>query len=420
MTKKREIKGFWWSPSNPETRWFGVLTFEKGDGPTLEICTERRSLLEDIRPLGRVIHGQDEHCKPVTLLFVGSSGDAISGALVTRTFDAGYALLGIALPDAANFVAHTLRFQTQHLYGWLGITGFDKSQPNTFKDHVIRHHRPEDQCFTISPDLELALHSTVETGADFQERKIKENAAVSFRSKSDLSLNRCFELVNAIRLLVHLASLKRIFPVWMTASQNGHGNQVGDRSIDQDIEIWSSVLREPKSEIPISDSWVFQFSDVAGNFTEFMRRWLDYTERFEEALKCYSCTVYHRLPDALHHLNLTQALEAYHGVRFASHHKQEFKAKIEELADLHAGSLSGLVDSPADFAERVLRTRNYYTHHNPKWLETGKVAKKAELWRVNEKLKLLFQICVLTDNGIPADRFSRLRRQIATEVIDYV
>jgi hypothetical protein len=47
------------------------------------------------------------------------------------------------------------------------------------------------------------------------------------------------------------------------------------------------------------------------------------------------------------------------------------------------------------------------------------VAEKADLWRMNEKLKLLFQMCVLTDLGIPADRFSRLRRQLATEFIDY-
>jgi uncharacterized protein YeaO (DUF488 family) len=205
----------------------------------------------------------------------------------------------------------------------------------------------------------------------------------------------------------------------MTAYQNGHGYQVGDRWIDRDIEIWCSGLRKAKSEIPISDCWVFRFDDVRSTFEVFIRKWLEYVERFDEALSCYSCTVYHSLTDVLHHLNLTQALEAYHGVRFASHDERGFEAKIKQLASLHMGALDGLVDDPADFASRVLCTRNYYTHHNPKWLELGKVAKKAELWRMNEKLKLLFQMCVLTDNGIPADRFSRLRRQLATEIIDF-
>jgi hypothetical protein len=34
-------------------------------------------------------------------------------------------------------------------------------------------------------------------------------------------------------------------------------------------------------------------------------------------------------------------------------------------------------------------------------------------------LRLLFQMCVLTDLGIPSDRFPRLRRQLASEIIDY-
>jgi hypothetical protein len=68
----------------------------------------------------------------------------------------------------------------------------------------------------------------------------------------------------------------------------------------------------------------------------------------------------------------------------------------------------------------VLCTRNHYTHHNPKWKATGKVAERAELVRLNEKLRLLFQMCVLTDLQIPDDRFPRLRRQLATEIIDYI
>jgi hypothetical protein len=47
------------------------------------------------------------------------------------------------------------------------------------------------------------------------------------------------------------------------------------------------------------------------------------------------------------------------------------------------------------------------------------VAKKAALIRLNEKLELLFQMCVLADIGIPADRLPNLRRQLATEIVDF-
>jgi hypothetical protein len=53
-------------------------------------------------------------------------------------------------------------------------------------------------------------------------------------------------------------------------------------------------------------------------------------------------------------------------------------------------------------------------------MQTGNVAERADLIRLNEKLRLIFQMCVLTDLGIPAARFNRLRRQLASEIIEYL
>jgi hypothetical protein len=267
--------------------------------------------------------------------------------------------------------------------------------------------------------LELGVHGTFETHDGFQERRVREDAALTFRSKAGFSLGHCNELVSAVRLLLHLAVLKKAYPVWMTAYQNGHGYKLGDRWIDQDIEIWSSILREAKSELPIPDHWVFRFDDVRSNFAGFVRKWLDYTEKFAEALNCYSSTVYHPLTAQLAHLSLAQALEAYHDIKFQSHEQRGLRSKIKDLLTPHASSLSDLVANQDTFAAEVAKTRNYYTHHNPDDLASGAVAKRAELVRMNEKLKLLFQMCVLTDLGIPADRFNRLRRQLATEIMDY-
>jgi hypothetical protein len=419
VNPKRQIKSFWWATDQPVTRWFGTLTLELDQTPELELIVERNSPADNARPLGRVIHGKDEHGVPITLLFVSSSGDSITGAVLKRTLHAGYALVGIALPDADSFAVNSLRFQVQHLYGWLGRSGFKRDAEENGYTFAVHFQRQEDEWFSIAPCLELGVHNTFETHNGFQERRIREDAALTFRSTEGFSLARCWELLNAVRTLIHFASLNKVYPIWMTAYKNGHGYQIGDRWIDQDIEIATSDLREAKSEYPISDRWLFQFDDVRSDFAGFIHRWLDYTQKFAESLDCYSSTIYNSLTAELAHLSLTQALEAYHGIQFSSHHEHKFQAKIEELGNLHASSLKGLVDDVRDFAERVLCTRNYYTHHNPKWLATGKVAERAELIRLNEKLRLLFQMCVLTDLGVPADRFSRLRRQLATEIINY-
>lgn len=419
MSAKREIKSFWWSPAHPDKKWFGTLTLGPDESPELELISERQNPADRAVMMGSVIHGRDEHGKPITLLFAGSSGDHFSNAVVKRKFSAGYAMIGIELSDADSFVANSLRFQIQHLYGWLGRSGFKRNTEEKHREFIVSFEQQPDEWFSILPDLELAIHNTFETKGGFQERGISEDAALTFRTKEGFSLKRCSDLISAMRTLLHFAVMKRVYPVWITAYKNGHGSEVDGQWFDDDIDIQSSILREPKSEIPIPHYWIFRFDDIRQDFGGFIREWLEYVQKFAEPLNCYSSTIYHPLTAELSHLSLTQALEAYHGIRFSSHHKHEFKGKIEELSNLHAISLKGLVDDIPDFSERVLCTRNHYTHHNPKWLATGKVAQKAELTRLNEKLRLLFQMCILSDLKIPIDRFSRLRRQLAIEIIDY-
>jgi len=130
--------------------------------------------------------------------------------------------------------------------------------------------------------------------------------------------------------------------------------------------------------------------------------------------------VYHQLTTPVKHLCLTQALDAYHGVRFSSHGQRDFKAKVMELCKLNEKAMSELVDDVTGFAGQVRDTRNYLTHHNPDDLANREVVQgSAELIRLNEKLTILFQACVLTDIGVPAERLARLHRQLADSIIEY-
>lgn len=417
MSEKREIKGFWWTPEKPEHRIFGVLTLETGEGAILETFVEGGFFAKAFDPDKQIIHGQDEQAKPVTLLFVGPGQRTITGGLMRKNFHPIYVIFGIALPDVGSFVANELQLWIQHLHGWVGTTGFFENSQQSEEMRIL-YKRPEDVYYRINDDLEVGIGISTNFQTSYWERSIKEEAWISFRSKAGLSFHTSLKLLNAIRMLLHFAILKRVYPVEISVEKNGHGYSVGDRWIKQAIAVWGSVLREPKSERPIDEAWIFRVKDFGDGLATSFKFWLDYVERYDEALNCYSSTVYHSLTDPLTHLSLTQALDAYHGVKFQSHSNQDFKGKIQELIAPHTTSLRGLVDDVSAFVEQVHATRNFYTHHNPKWKETGKVAEKVDLYRLNEKLRLLFQMCVLTDLQIPADRFLGLRRQIATHIIN--
>ncbi|MEI7901780.1 MAG: HEPN domain-containing protein [bacterium] len=143
------------------------------------------------------------------------------------------------------------------------------------------------------------------------------------------------------------------------------------------------------------------------------RRWFGVLKQTEKAIElvCHS--------DHGEEGVLAQALDAYHGVRFNSHKDRDFQKKIAYLLKLNDGVMSGLVSDIAVFAEQVLATRNYYTHHNPKCLLDGKVAQGRDLMRMNEKLRILLQSCVICDIGLPVERCAVLRHQIASEIVMY-
>ncbi len=242
---------------------------------------------------------------------------------------------------------------------------------------------------------------------------------LAFESKQGLDLSRCKDLLNTVRHLLHFAVLEPVYPLNITVARTDYGDTYDGRFIPREIELWNSIIRERVESEFLDERWVFQFRDMQADFGNFMTRWLDYVKKFDEALGCYFMTVYHRPPHAVAHLSLTQAFEAYHGIKYVSHKEQDFADKIKELTEANKAYLKGLVDDPGDFSQTVLHNRNYYTHHNPKWKKDGRVVSGSDLYRLNEKLRLLFQLCVLTDIGIPTDRFMRLRRQLAAQIIDF-
>jgi hypothetical protein len=366
------------------------------------------------------IHGHDEQGKPVTILYPGPPMTSGSFALARQQFHAGYAILGLELPDSNAFNVNSLTFRLQHLYEWSGITGFQRggfAQPSP--DFNIHYSPPKEQVFTIDDNLTIELQTECSFSDATGEQKVHEDLVITFKSKAGINLSRYYDLLNAVRDLLHFAILSRVYPLEITAQKSGYGDSIGTRFIHRHIEVWSSIIRERvKSEID-RQRWVFQFSDLQPRFTEFFAKWLKFLEDYQEAIRCYSTTVYHSLPSEVAHLCLTQALEAYHGIQNASHYNRDFCGKIQDLAERYKQHLQGLVDNAQNFAEQVRDNRNYYTHHNPDNLKAGRVVSGPLLIQLNEKLKLIFQMCVLTEMEIPPDRFGRLRRQLANTIIDY-
>lgn len=415
-----QILGYWWFPETPNERWVGTLFLNDNDSPRLKIIVPRAWHDFD-KVVPSVIHGYNRDGNPITILFPGRAGGQFGPAISEIEFHGGYAVLGLEVPSSQDFNVSTLMLRMQHLYEWCGISGIQSERNGTVHNFELRYSYPETLSYRLNDHITLELHAAYSFHDGVTRKELEEDLTAAFVSEKGFNLKDLSDLVDAWRHLLHFALLKEVYPTRITAWKDGYGRKLqGDVFAHHDIQLWSSIIRERVKSEFLAQRWIFKFSDVKADFGTFMSKWIAYTKTYEEALDCYFMTIYHRPPDSVEHLSLTQALEAYHGMKFSSHKKQDFEDKIRELATRFQTNLLGLVDDPADFAKTVLHNRHYYTHHNPKWKEDGRVVSDKRLFQLNEKLKLIFQMCVLADMGIPEDRFVRLRRQLATHIVDYI
>src|ERR1017187_9279558 len=422
MSEKRDIAGLWWLPTNPDERWAGTLTLECDEDPKLIVNSQKSAF----QGLGKelvappAIVGHDQNGKLISLLFPSWPRTHGGMALSQIEFEAHYAILGLELSHHDDFKVNELTFQMQHLLAWIESSGFLKNEQTPNEDFIIRYKSPDDLSFIINSDLSIKFHLGFLFNNGRHEKKLEEKMRVTFVCKEGIKFSQCKDLMGTFRQLLHLATLEKIYPLEITVRKEGHGFVHEDKFYPQDIELWNSIIREDVESDLRPDKWIFRFADVQSRFSDFFSNWLKFTNDFEEALNSYSTTIYHSLPSPIAHICLTQALEAYHGVKFASHGQTNFCGKIQELAEKYKDHLKGLVDDVPEFSKIVRDNRHYYTHHNPEDLKAGRVVSGTPLFRLNEKLKLIFQMCVLTEMGIPADRFVRLRRQLATYSMDFV
>lgn len=418
MSERRDIPGLWWIPSNPERKWIGKLAVAPNKSPRLRITIPEGHFAK-VPELPELLHGCDQHGKPITLLHVGVGNKSMSGAMTRIKCSAGYALIGIAVSSPQELRAHTLFLRTQYLFDWIARTGF-KNESTVQYESKIHHVLPDLLTFDVSPDLKLKIIASSHSQSVHRMRSVSENASIRFESLPGLSITECNELATAVRHLLHFAILRPVYTISLSCRVNGHGTDCGDNYFPHDIDIASGGLHEEAKSEPDSGRWLFQFADVEADFGAFFQRWLSFVREFDEAMGCYCTTVYHSLPDTVEHLCLTQALEAYHAIKHQSHKSRDFPEKIREIVEAHQKIFPNEFPDAGDFVATVHHNRNYYTHHNPKWKNEGRVVERGELFRLNLKLRLLFQACVLTELGIPSDRFRRLRRQLDVHLIEYI
>ncbi len=422
MNQDKILQGFWWRPEVPEKTWYGVLDHSDDKLIELTCYSDSGTIALVSEPTGGVIHGRDVKGRPVTLLVANIASSQGGGAASTLVrHHAGYALIGSHVQSRTSFRAGSVFLGIQCLYGWLGMSGFGTRKvgaPGTSSrfSQTIAYDLPQEQRHEYSPGEEIAFGMNAKSQAKRHTASIEEQAYVSFTSSKGLTVDDAWNLSTTVRHLIHLSVLRPVF----ASSMFLHDVQC-ESCTDQakEVEVWSMNFRPDDPSTHTRLDWVFTYGDHADGFGAFFSKWLDIRSRYGEAMGCYTSTVYAKMPIQVEHLCLTQALDAFHSWRHDSFRNHNFRDKLQDLCRDNRTALAGLVDDVDTFATTVQGTRNWYTHHNPKWLIDGKEIESSDLIRLNEKLAVLFRSCILQELGIPEDRLRRLQRRLAASIIKY-
>jgi hypothetical protein len=187
---------------------------------------------------------------------------------------------------------------------------------------------------------------------------------------------------------------------------------------------------------------LFTYADLSENLDSYLQRWFDSAEQIQPVHDLYfgvsssqnvylvhaflsivqAVEIYHKRSNARYELsepdltNLKEDILANPHNRIGADPRSKMYTKkhlnrkdprliirILELTRPYTDVLYPFIQMPVDFAFQVVKTRNHYTHNSAIDDDT---AKGDELYKLTEKLKLLMQICLLSELGFGVDKIS--------------
>ena len=408
-----EHMGYWWSSDDPESSSFGgKLTFDPETGGVLELLgrfgtTSQRSANKHNQ--FELIHGHDpESGNSFTLQYCHEafirpslSGNPYRAVSKLRIYYIYKYQANEHFDTSADLVFNQLTVSFTHLNAWM-------SQFNW--EHVGRQieYIPPDPITISWDDADIVLHSQV---SDFDpipaEISWKEQyffTIIPKQARSILEYDKTF--VYPLRSFLTLATGIACQPLKITGMRSEPPKKT---YISNAIAGYSDVQRDWNKLYTF-----FSFPDVKAEFSDYLKSWLDFSQKVRLAFDLYFSLHYEGSMDASRYfLFMTQALEIYHREMLDENvdkQKMYFKERILEICDsveAHYSNLfNHLFSCKKTFAENLRVTRNYFAHGRKK--EDEEPVSGMALHDYIRIMQILFQVRLLIDMEFPTKQIDKL------------
>jgi hypothetical protein len=459
MMKEFTVTGLWRFP-NGRKKWAGTLSYSPLTGAALELVGSAKEIddlsgsimTQDPAGYQDIILGQSPARSAYEFLLTlsGCYGKwpvyrpSYKGSLRLH-FYVKTVIVGKHFTSRKKLEFKKVLVDFTHLFEWVNISGvksgIDVREKLDEVDALIEYKRPAPIPVSVG-DYKISLYferePRWETWLDAKEEScIKQRvyAMIDFNKKQ--SLETLEEVCYHFRNFLSLGVSQPVYPQEIKIRLDG-------RSGPQDIEFFVVCPNYVSKQKRLAyHEMLFSYADISARYEYYLYNWVDNSDRLKPVYDLFFGVSHNPSAYLIQtFLSYAQALETYHrrlaekkyqftddakktiiqdvlnrsGSKYKVSDLQNRKEpsllmRILELLKIHEDVCHPIIEYGRhfEFAEFIKDKRNYYTHLNPK--KDSSAPARLELWKANERMRFLLQVCLLFELGLNEDQIKKFSRR---------
>jgi hypothetical protein len=413
-----ESQGYWWLPERPDSKVAGHLSRKNQEirlellGDLMQLSFEERGIVKQ-PPRPPFILGNVEGLGYCTLYKTTEVGSTLrtSGFVATR-FTAQMLLTGAHASSEDDLSFATVSASYTNIEEWMCWHPFRRAMPQ-FANDVVQAEASY-RSFPVTrfelPTLNAAvsLEPLFSSAGSVRSLNWEHTASLQIELTGDRSLQRYLALMSDCRNLLTLFVGQPIWAKTIVAEGDEIEMAAGYRTRPQ-VRLYFSQGRDAKPEEVSFADMLVTYPALHDRFGAVLSSWLTKAAELRTVTDLYFATIYHKATFLrFQFLSLAQALECYARLRHDPNERESDLKKLLEpvLASLSADAVKLVTSDQDRFLNHLRTTRNYFTHYLRKYELDA--LQDVELFKFNERLRLLLTILLLKEAGLDEPLVVRL------------
>jgi hypothetical protein len=454
--------GEWWLPNNPEVVVAGKLSFSPNSGAKLELLGsfydspfEETGKVKDLPSADKILLSEESRIteetptfdlktpeEPIILGFLEKNNEKITlykclGSIKTLqlieranfVFEATYVFREIHFETEQEIKFNSISIRYHNFEEWVGKSGVEAMWSREENKIWISYQPPSNIPIGKFEEIDLSISfSQIYINPSFEryfrttsyKRSIEQKTFFTLNNPQKQSIDKCFEKIIYFRDFLTFAMSK---PSSVSAI-TGNVDITYEKPILKDDGsyyfeevIWASQVKilfafgnsGQNSETNVfPHEMLFVYNEIEENLGEIFKQWLHKKETYESVFDLFMITMYtSNLYLHYHFLNIIQALEVYHRIRYRkkdANLNPRLTELLKDITHLLPDNFIGGKNDRESFIKKAVDSRNALTHHSKK----ERLAKSEELAKLFYTLKVMLQSCLLLELGLTNESIKKL------------